>query len=192
MMVGFLGSRAMSEDLSGTQFGPPSPFNGAVECGIRVLVLLRAAYPSTCDRRRLVVYDYILLHSSDVPEQLLSHLNASGKKPASLHPATPYRGGELLVRRESIAGALRLMMRKGLIVPNFSKDGITYAVTELARSFLGVLESDYTRDLTFRAEWLVPIFSKLSDDELSLFATDHLRDWGGEFVNESVWRGWNP
>jgi hypothetical protein len=167
--------------------GLPSPFNGAVECGLRAMVLLAAA-KTGCDLRRLVIYDYLLVHSGDVPGEVIAAL-AGRAPPDSLHPATPHRSGELLVRRATLAAGLQLLMRKGLAAPKYGADGITYVATGLTTPFLGVLESDYIHSLRQRGEWVVGVFSRMTDDELSGFASQHLRDWGGEFVNESLLRG---
>ena len=166
----------------------PGPFNGPVECGIRAMVLLAVAAPGGCDLRRLVIYDYLMVHSADVPDEVLADLEAVGERPDSLHPATPYRVGELLVRRQTLVAGLRLLMGKGLAVPQFDESGITYAATELSGPFLGILESEYLRDLRVRGEWVVGVFGRLPDAELSAFANRHLRDWGGEFVNQSLLR----
>ena len=43
------------------------PFNSPLECGLRTLTLLAASQPSACDLQRLIFYDYLLIHSGDVP-----------------------------------------------------------------------------------------------------------------------------
>ena len=65
-----------------------APFNGPVEIGLRALAVLNDAYPVVYSLQRLVVFDYLIVHSDDV---------LGG--PSGLHPQTPRRGGELLVRR---------------------------------------------------------------------------------------------
>ena len=42
------------------------PFNSAVEVGLRTLIVLDASYPNTSSLGRLVVFDYLLVHSDDV------------------------------------------------------------------------------------------------------------------------------
>ncbi|MCY2991242.1 MAG: hypothetical protein NTY19_25720 [Planctomycetota bacterium] len=166
-----------------------TPFNSPVECGVRAMVLLGAASPAGCDLRRLVIYDYLLVHSGDVPADVVARLSSSTDQPESLHPPTPHRAGELLVRRVTLAAGLRLLMTKGLAKPRFGSDGISYVTTELSQAFLELLESDYVRALCERGKWVVSVFSKMADEDLSGFANRHLRDWGGEFVNESLLRG---
>src|SRR5258708_5507324 len=92
-----------------TSSGADHLFNTPVESGLRSLFVLEAVRPSGCDLQRLIIYDYFLVHSADVP---------SG--PASLHPATPMRSGELLVRRKLIEAGLNVLMRKGLVEKSFT------------------------------------------------------------------------
>ena len=65
-----------------------SPFNGPVEIGLRALCVLTTAFPAAYALQRLVVFDYFLVHSDDIEGG-----------PEGLHPRTPHRGGEILVRR---------------------------------------------------------------------------------------------
>jgi hypothetical protein len=152
----------------------PGPFNSPVETGLRAIVLLSAAYPAKCDLRRLVVYDYLLVHSDDAPGG-----------PISLHPRTPHRSGELLVRRKLIQEGLLLMMSRELAAVDYSGNGIAFCATELTSGFLAYLSSDYARDLQERAKWVVGTFAKFTEESLTQFALSHLNEWGGEFLNES-------
>lgn len=83
---------------------PLQPFNGAVEIGLRALSLLNEAFPATYSLQRLVVFDYLVVHSDDLPNG-----------PAGLHPKTPHRGGELLVRRAVLEEGLLLYQSRGLV-----------------------------------------------------------------------------
>jgi len=78
-------------------------YNTPLECGLRCAALLLAAYPTHCDLQRLVQYEYLLVHSGDVPEG-----------PTSLHPAAPHRSGELLVRRALVERGILFMMSRNL------------------------------------------------------------------------------
>jgi len=44
---------------------PTSPFNSALETGVRTLAVLVASYPNAHDLGRLVQYDYLTVHSAD-------------------------------------------------------------------------------------------------------------------------------
>ena len=153
----------------------PSPFNSPLECGLRSLVLLTAAHPKTCDLQRLVFYDYLLVNSGDV---------AGG--PASIHPPTPLRSGEALVRRHWVERGLLLMISRELINRIFSQDGILYQASPLTVSFLSYMEQPYTTQLQERAQWVIGSFDSYSDQELMEFFSVNLDRWSGEFIREDL------
>ena len=154
----------------------PVPFNSPVETGLRMLVLLDAAAPAACDLGRLVVYDYLLVHSDDAPDG-----------PKSLHPRTPHRSGELLVRRQMILDGLLLLVTRELATMTYDENGISYKSTELTSPFLNYLESDYALELRERSKWVADTFGGNTNETLLAFAMNHLNDWGGEFLNESLY-----
>lgn len=151
------------------------PFNSPLECGLRALVLLQAAQPVACDLQRLVFYDYLLVHSADVPEG-----------PESIHPPTPLRSGEALVRRHWIERGLLLMISRELVLRTFSAQGILYQASPLAGAFLGYMEEPYTKRLQERAAWVIQRFGVYSDHELLEFFKANLDRWGGEFIREEL------
>ena len=73
------------------------PFNGPVEIGLRTLVILCEAYPEPMSLQRLILFDYLIVHSDDLPDG-----------PAGLHPQTPHRSGELLIRRNLLQDGIAL------------------------------------------------------------------------------------
>lgn len=150
-------------------------FNTPLECGLRSAALLLAAYPDVCDLQRLVQYDYLLVHSGDVEGG-----------PPSIHPATPNRSGELLVRRSLIEQGIEFMIRKLVIEQTFTGHGFGYRAGEYAAVFLDSLESDYTQQLRRRADWVVGRFQTVPDIELSEFMRSRWSSWGAEFVQESL------
>src|SRR4051812_21999878 len=90
-------------------------FNSSTESGMRLLILLDAIAPARCDLQRMLWLDYALVHSADF----------SGGPP-SLHPETPLRPGELLVKRELIRRGLHLMMARGLVSAECEQSGVLY------------------------------------------------------------------
>ena len=80
-------------------------FNSAVEVGRRSLSVLTTADPSSYSLQRLVVFDYLLVHSDDMPGG-----------PTGLHPQTPHRGGEILVRRGVLQNGLLLYQSRVAVV----------------------------------------------------------------------------
>jgi len=154
-----------------------APFNGPVEIGLRALSLLSEAFPTLYSLQRLVVSDYLLVHSDDMPGG-----------PPGLHPKTPHRGGELLVRRSVLEQGLMLYQSRGLLERHFTETGVMFAATERTASFLDALSSGYAAELRDRAAWLVSLFGVTSDDELIKIANSHVGEWGAEFAMESVLR----
>lgn len=153
-------------------------FNSPLEIGLRVLYLLNELKPSGCDLQRLVYYDYILVHSNDIPGG-----------PESIHPSIPNRSTEILVKRDLLKKGLTLMQSKQLVDSIFEPTGITYRATELTATFLKYNTSDYANRLKETSIWLVNKFKTYSDEKLSLFIKNNLDVWGGEFSKESLFRG---
>ena len=150
------------------------PFNGPIEIGLRGLVILTEAFPTAYSLQRLVIADYLVVHSDD----------ADG--PKGLHPQTPRRSGELLVRRDSMQRGLLLYQSRGLIERRYEPDGIMYAATEASATFIDVLESHYVSELRLRSKWFISRFQELPDNELDEYAKNRLGKWGAEFEFESV------
>ncbi|MGD9853071.1 MAG: ABC-three component system middle component 2 [Nitrospirales bacterium] len=144
-------------------------FNGPLENGIRALAILTASYPISYDVQRLVLFDYITVHSGDVGG------------PESLHPPVPLRSGELLVRRELVHKGLLLMMSRGLIHRNHSREGIMFSATEESAGFLSNLQSPYLKELIERAYWVFNEFGSLSETEIREFLTKFFDKWTEEF-----------
>ncbi|WP_456386880.1 ABC-three component system middle component 2 [Desulfolithobacter sp.] len=161
--------------MSRDELHSPSPFNGPVESGLRAAVLLYAIHPEFASLQRLVVFDYLLIHSDDIPGG-----------PAGLHPKTPYRSGELLVRRDTLRRGMLLYMSRGLISNHYRESGIEYSATERTGAFLDALASEYTRALCERAEWVAERFGSNSDQDLDMLVKEHLGEWGAEFEMDSV------
>jgi hypothetical protein len=154
------------------------PFNIPLESGLRSLFILAEVAPRFHDLQRLVYYDYLLVHSGDVPDG-----------PQSLHPPVPHRSTEWLVRRKYVADGLDLMFSRELLEKRFEPTGITYGATELTRPFLNYLKSEYASSLVRVASWVAQTFGAYSDHELSRFMASNLGRWGAEFRREAVFRG---
>jgi len=144
-------------------------FNSALETGVRSLTVLVEAAPAALDLQRLAYFDYLLVHSAD----------AGG--PDSLHPNTPLRNGELLVRRGIIERGVLLMISRHLAERRVGMTGITFAATEEAAPFLDCLISPYSRALRERAEWAFERFGPLDETSLKAFFDAHFEKWTREF-----------
>ncbi len=152
-----------------------SPFNGPVETGLRALCVLTTAFPDPYPLQRLVVFDYFLVHSDDIEGG-----------PVGLHPRTPHRGGEILVRRGVIQDGLTLYESRGLIERRYKDGGIFFAATDKSADFLDTLSTEYLALLRKRADWVVERFGELNDTALDAMVREHIGTWGAEFSMESV------
>lgn len=155
--------------------GTPSPFNSALETGVRTLAILIACYPKAHDLGRLVQYDYLTVHSAD----------AGG--PPSLHPPLPLRSGELLVRRGLIESGLRLMMSRSLVRRELHVQGFLYGAEDSAASFLDNMNSPYIVALRNRVDWVAATFDELSADKLDSIVKRLFEAWTIEF--QPSWSG---
>jgi len=152
-----------------------APFNGPVEIGLRALAVLNEAYPDAYSLQRLVIFDYLIVHSDDIPGG-----------PSGLHPKTPHRGGELLVRRGVLQEGLLLYQSRGLVERRYENSGVLFVATDRSASFLDALSADYVAGLRERAAWLVSNFGMLPDVDLEQIVRNHVGEWGAEFEMESV------
>lgn len=150
-------------------------FNSPVEIGLRAACILSNIYPENYSMQQLIYFDYLTIHSDDIPDG-----------PQGLHPKIPSRGGEILIRRESLAKGLSLYINKGLVSRNFTSEGIQYSATESTVPFLDSLQSSYCQLLRERAFWVISYFEKWSECELSRYMNEHVGKWGAEFEREAI------
>lgn len=151
------------------------PFNGPIEIGLRAVALLCEAFPAQYSLQRLVVSDYLLVHSDDLPNG-----------PPGLHPKTPHRANELLVRRTVLEKGLMLYQSRGLLERHYTESGVMFSATDRTAGFLDALSSGYASELRKRSAWLVTLFGEVADSELLKIANAHVGEWGAEFTMESV------
>ncbi|HEY4311077.1 MAG TPA: ABC-three component system middle component 2 [Pirellulales bacterium] len=150
-------------------------FNSPVEVGLRALVLLTDVFPDACTLERLVILDYFVVHSDDLPAG-----------PRGLHPQTPHRSGEILVRRNALQAGLMLFYSRGLVEIRYDGSGVGYAATETSSSFLDAIDAEYVSGLRNRSTWLQSTYGGKSDAELQSVVQINIGVWGAEFEMESV------
>lgn len=146
-------------------------FNSPVELGLRSLCVLVELYPHSQDLQRLVLLDYLLVHSADVDGG-----------PESLHPALPQRGAEVLVRRAVLEPGLALYARRGLVKVTMDVNGFSYGATDRGGCFLDTLRSRYVSDLRSRASWIAASFGELETGDITRHVSTELDRWGGQFA----------
>ena len=145
------------------------PLNSPLEVGLRVLMLLQAAFPQHLDLNQLVLLDHSLLHSADLGG------------PESLHPAVPVRAGELGVKREAIEAGLEVMVRSELAHVGVGEGGIEFWASESADGFTNLLETEYAGQLQSRAAWVVSHFGALEEQSLRSALASVVKHWSEEF-----------
>lgn len=150
-------------------------FNGPVEIGMRTAMVLANAYPERIDLNRLVILDYIVVHSGDIPDG-----------PPSLHPPTPLRAGEVTVRRGLLENGLHLLAMKGLVSRHLDDSGITYSAQSEITAFLDALSSGYAHSVRNRAEWAVQRLNGLTDTQVRQLFEESIGRWKTEFVSEQA------
>lgn len=143
--------------------------NGALEVGLRALIVLDALFPRRTDIGRLVLYDYCLLHSVDFGG------------PESVHPEVRLRSGELGIKRESLEAGLEVMIRSGLAILTSSADGVVFGATEETGPFIDLLQSVHARDLRDRAAWVVATFGDLDESAFRRETQSVVSGWEAEF-----------
>lgn len=161
----------MMSDRSPSQLA----FNSPIEVGLRSLVTLLEAYPEGFSVQQLVFFDYFVVHTDDLPGG-----------PRGLHPKTPHRGGELLVRRQILQDGLSLYRSRGLLLEHFTPAGFRYSSSEAAAPFVDSLSAPYVDGLRERAAWVVAEYGDASVEDLAAFVSERVGDWGAEFEMESV------
>lgn len=148
------------------------PLNSPIEVGVRVLIILDAVYPSQLDVNRLVLYDYTLLHSSDLGG------------PESIHPAVPGRTGEMGLKRTLIEQGLQILRRAGLADISTTSTGIHYAASEDAASFISTMSTSYSQKLIERASWVKEQLSNSDDAAIRTQIETIFSAWSEEFNSE--------
>lgn len=149
-------------------------FNTPVECAIRVGAILTSLHPQSLDIHKLAHLDYILVHSSDVGG------------PSSLHPATPLRSGEWLVRRELIRAGLRVLVHRGLVSVSAGEEGIHFIASDHLAPCLRLLHSSYTKMLMARAAWIASTYGGWSEPELRELLHTKVKSLGPEFEIDAL------
>lgn len=154
-----------------------SLYNRPIEFGLRTLFILDLIYPEKLDLQRLIYYDYLIIHSEDVPGG-----------PPSIHPPYPHRSAEILIKREPLRKGLELMRSRNIVDISFEKEGIYYSANALTKPFLKLLKSEYSKSLSLVSSWVIKSFGSMNSKELESYINENLDKWGGEFTNEAFLR----
>lgn len=123
-------------------------FNSKIEIGTRVALIL-SALDSKISLDEMVMLDYALLYSEEFGG------------PSNLHPALPNHVAEIAHRREFMPGAIRFLLKRGLIDLIVEKTGHYYSKNENTIDFVACLQSDYFKKSWIRLNWLSDNKSKI-------------------------------
>ena len=148
-------------------------FNSPLEIGLRLLFILNNTNKHGLDIERLLYYNYLVIHSSDVSPNV-----------ESLHPSFPNRSCEILISRDIISKGLKLLLSKSLICVDYNKNGLKYKKNDNTQKFLTYFESTYSKELDEKAKWACETFDEISDKKLKDYMEGQLGKWGSEFSVE--------
>jgi hypothetical protein len=154
----------------------PNLFNGPLETGLRSLIVLAEFFPLKFDLQRIILLDYIIVHSGDFEPKI-----------HSLHGRSPLQSGEVAVRRELVSRGLLLFQSRGLIERFFDQSGISYTCSEISIDFLDAFQSKYTTLLKARTSWASTNFGHLGNSEIRIAIEATASRWAGEFaISEEI------
>ena len=153
-------------------------FNTPVEVGLRCLFLLYQFEPVSLSIDKLIYLDYFLIHSGDV-----------SKEQKSIHPKYPFRSSEIVVKRELLMNALKLLISKELANIKFCSSGIEYQITYIGCKALDYFESSYAEEIKKVSKWIHQTYKDHTEEQLSELINANIQKWGSEFTNESKFRG---
>lgn len=156
------------------------PFNSTLETGIRALVVLEAFHPRRCDLMEMTWLDHLVVHTGDLDGEDV---------PDSLHPDLPNRAGELLVRRQLVERSLRLMQQVHLVEVHETEEGVQFAASEEAPSYLDLLQTPYSTELKRRAGWMAERLAGLTTPELREIVEATVGRWTAEFRHDETPNG---
>lgn len=151
-------------------------FNSSIEIGLRSLFLL-SRFKEGLSIDKLIYLDYFLIHSGDV-----------SKQQRSIHPKYPFRSTEIVIKRELLTNAIKLLVSRELIKLHFSTNGILYMITEVGCKALEYFESSYAKQIDEVSDWIYKTYSSYSEEQLSEVINANIQKWGSEFANESKFR----
>ncbi|WP_461789420.1 ABC-three component system middle component 2 [Pedobacter sp.] len=151
-------------------------FNSSIEIGLRCLFLL-SRFREGLSIDKLIYLDYFLIHSGDV-----------SREQKSIHPKYPFRSTEIVIKRELLTNALKLLISRELVKLHFSTSGILYVITDIGSKALEYFESDYAKQINEVSDWIFKTYGTHSEIQLSEVIHANIQKWGSEFANESKFR----
>jgi hypothetical protein len=144
-------------------------FNSRLEAGIRAVVVLECLRPETADLSEMVLFDHVVVHTSDLGG------------PPSLHADLPGRKGELLVRRRLVEASLEMMRRCHLVEQDSLEDGLVWRASDDAASYVELLGTAYSTHLKACASWIGQEVRSRSKFGFKAFVREQFGEWTEAF-----------
>jgi hypothetical protein len=148
-------------------------FNSPLETSMRILVILSSFRDVRSDLDRLVYIDYFLVHSSDLKDG-----------PGSIHPPSPFRAGELAVKRDILKQGLQILHKKGLVEVSFDEGGIFYRANGSGQKIVTNWNTSYGSKLKDISSWLAGELRELSDDNFKKYISKNAQGLNVEFFKK--------
>lgn len=148
--------------------------NSTFDVALRILAILTTCREAMTEDR-LTVYSYFSLHLADMR-----------KGEESTHPDLPYRSSGFIKSKEVIIPAVELLISKGLLQCDFATTNFSYKATEMGIAFYNQIDGEYKQKLVRSVSKAHCSLKRMSDQQLNLFISNELPNWGSEFKYESV------
>lgn len=129
-------------------------FNSTFEMELRIATLLCVGDKALFSVERILALDFISCYASDFE---LSNDN--------LHGNNSFMFSELSSRRNLISEAIKPLVYKGLVEVEMNR-GYFYRISEIGKSYILSLESEYAKEYMQTAEMVIKELGNYSDDEL--------------------------
>lgn len=152
----------------------PKLFNSQLEVGLRAIVILDAFSPRRLDLTEISLFDYFVVHTSDVGG------------PSSLHPDIVSRTGEYLIRRRLIEDGIKLMHRVHLVEIRNEDTGIKFEASDEAGVLLDLMSTPYNEKLKLCARWLAEQADGLTSGEFEERLRKTIDRWALQFDADSA------
>lgn len=149
---------------------PIQLFNTPVEIGIRSLIILKAIGSKGSDIDKLMYLDHLSLNTHDIGGE------------ASIHAPIPNRGVQVYARKAIMSKGILILLSKGLIELNATKEGFIYVINNVGVRFLEYFDSEYYKILTSRITWVVNRFGNFTNKEIESVLKEKLGEWGSELI----------
>lgn len=138
---------------------PIEIFNGPVEVGTRIALILANIENIELNLDQLAFFDYVLIYSKEF------------NGVTNVHPPLPNHFAEIIKRRETLPATLAYFISKGIITTIIGRDGIKYKATDKAIYYTSALKSTYYKKLIQNLSWIEKNIDGLHEEQKSLFTT---------------------